>query len=113
MFATHYHPVSREATKCSNISPFHMAANIDEKAQDMTFLYRFLPGLCPASHGHNVARLAGLPKSVLDEALAKSAEFERCEAGGASETMASEVSRLADANDTEALRMLWRKLQGA
>merc|ERR1712151_583646 len=77
LFATHYHPVSREAAQWKSAAPFHMAARLDEVTQEMTFLYRFLPGLCPASHGHNVARLAGLPGDVVEDALARSAEFER------------------------------------
>merc|ERR1719174_2604202 len=78
LFATHYHPVSRAAAQCPKVAPFHMAATLSADNQ-MTFLYRFLPGLCPASYGHNVARLAGLPTCVLQEALAKSSEFERGE----------------------------------
>merc|ERR1712110_249244 len=39
LFATHYHPVSREATKCSNIAPFHLAADVDGRTGEMTFLY--------------------------------------------------------------------------
>lgn len=83
MFATHYHPVSRQAAQSPKVAPFHMAAEVDPATNEMTFLYRFLPGLCPASHGHNVARLAGLPAKVLEEALARSAEFERWSSGPA------------------------------
>merc|ERR1712176_964654 len=109
MFATHYHPGSREADKCLKIAPIHRAANIDEKTQEMTFLYRFLPGLCPASHGHNVARLAGLPKSVLQEAAAKSAEFEKGSGENqAASTKLSEIASLAAKGDEAALRALFR-----
>jgi len=50
----------------------------DEKTkhQDITFLYKLVPGLASASHGLNVARLAGLPESVLDVALEKRKELE-------------------------------------
>jgi len=71
LFATHYHPVSKEASQSPQVAPFHMAAEVDRVTNEMTFLYRFLPGLCPASHGHHVARLAGLPGKVLEEALAE------------------------------------------
>ncbi|XP_057719078.1 DNA mismatch repair protein MSH6-like [Arachis stenosperma] len=43
---------------------------------EVTFLYRLTPGACPKSYGVNVARLAGLPTSVLQKAAAKSKEFE-------------------------------------
>jgi len=113
LFATHYHPVSREATLTPEVAPFHMAAEVDPQTNEMTFLYRFLPGLCPASHGHNVARLAGLPASVLEEAVAKSAEFER--EGGGAVGREDEVGDqqealvcLAQAGDAEGLRALFR-----
>ena len=46
------------------VAPFHMAANVNDLTNEMTFLYKFLPGLCPASHGHNVAKIAGLPEKA-------------------------------------------------
>jgi len=51
----------------------------DEKTkhQDITFLYKLVRGLASASHGLNVARLAGLPESVLDVALEKRKELEK------------------------------------
>eukprot|EP00928_Gymnodinium_smaydae_P054590 TRINITY_DN38335_c0_g1_i1.p1 TRINITY_DN38335_c0_g1~~TRINITY_DN38335_c0_g1_i1.p1 ORF type:complete len:1104 (-),score=166.63 TRINITY_DN38335_c0_g1_i1:293-3604(-) len=117
LFATHYHPVSREAATYKEIAPYHMAASLDEHTQEMTFLYRFLPGLCPSSHGHNVARLAGLPTEVIEEARSKSAEFERGSSNvsgngknvpcGKCEGMAPEIWRLAAAGDAAALRSLF------
>jgi len=107
LFATHYHPVSREAARRKNIAPFHMAASLDEATQEMTFLYRFLPGLCPASHGHNVAKLAGLPANVVAEAAAKSAEFESSEAGAKGALALAELARFAGAGDVDALRTLY------
>jgi DNA mismatch repair protein MSH6 len=104
LFATHYHPVSRAAAQSPKVAPFHMAANAGENNQ-MTFLYRFLPGLCPASYGHNVAKLAGLPESVLQEALARSAEFERGEG-----VDAAELQTLAAARDEAGLRALYKRL---
>merc|ERR1719310_980961 len=71
LFATHYHALF-QATISSAIRPFHMAANVDA-AGGLTFLYRLQPGLCPSSHGHNVARLAGLPERTV-----KCAEEESC-----------------------------------
>ena len=41
-----------------------MAATVNDLTNEMTFLYKFLPGLCPASHGHNVAKIAGLPEKA-------------------------------------------------
>mmetsp|Transcript_24258 Transcript_24258/g.75958 ORF Transcript_24258/g.75958 Transcript_24258/m.75958 type:complete len:187 (-) Transcript_24258:1467-2027(-) len=44
--------------------------------QVVTFLYRFLRGACSRSHGVHVARLAGLPAHVLDQAAQESAALE-------------------------------------
>lgn len=104
LFATHYHPVSRAAAQCPKVAPFYMAANVGDN-NEMTFLYRFLPGLCPASYGHNVARLAGLPDGVLQEALARSAEFERGEG-----VDAMELEQLASSNNEAGLKALFQRL---
>ncbi|CAK9036862.1 unnamed protein product [Durusdinium trenchii] len=65
LFATHYHPVSKKAVEdTTRVAPFHMAASVNQQTNETTFLYKFLPGLCPASHGHNVAKIAGLPEKV-------------------------------------------------
>jgi len=115
LFATHYHPVSHEASRSPRVAPFHMAAEIDERTNEATFLYRFLPGLCPASHGHNVARLAGLPPEVLADALARSAEFERYETKdqnveclGSMQNLGKKVAHLVQVGDTVALRALFK-----
>ena len=58
----------------------------DEEARDessespstdcITFLYRFVPGACPKSHGFNAARLASLPTSVIRNGLTQAAKLE-------------------------------------
>jgi len=115
LFATHYHPVSYEAAQTGIAVPFHMSADIDERTQEMTFLYTFLPGLCPASHGHHVARLAGLPSQVLEEALARSAEFDRGSAAGSDASSqlvhVREACALAQQGDKEGLRALYHRMQ--
>ena len=56
---------------------YHMGCQVDEESRAVTFLYRFARGASHRSHGVNVARLAGLPESVLELAASKSAELER------------------------------------
>ena len=36
----------------------------DLSAETITFLYKFVEGACPKSHGFNAARLAGIPHEV-------------------------------------------------
>ena len=46
---------------------------------DVTFLYKFIPGVASKSYGNNVAAAAGLPPSLISRAKEKSEEFEqRC-----------------------------------
>ncbi|KAJ3052416.1 Mismatch repair protein msh3, partial [Quaeritorhiza haematococci] len=48
-----------------------------EASKSIVFLYKLTPGLAHRSYGLNVARLANLPRSVIDLASVKSAELER------------------------------------
>ncbi|KAF8819919.1 putative Dna mismatch repair protein MSH6-1, partial [Cardiosporidium cionae] len=77
MFSTHFHLLCEEFRLYPNIRNFHMAADVDAEHGNVTFLYRFVEGSCPKSHGMHVARLAGIPDSVLKCAAKKSLELGR------------------------------------
>lgn len=78
LFATHYHALTREfEVPNPMVALYHMACAVDETSRNVTFLYQFVRGASHRSHGVNVARLAGLPDSVLNLAESKSAELER------------------------------------
>lgn len=68
LFATHYHELTELAAQFARVKNFHVG--IVEKDQRIRFLYRLQPGACLKSFGIAVARLSGLPDSVLDRALA-------------------------------------------
>lgn len=79
MFSTHYHRLAVEYQKNPKVSLCHMGCQVEKGVggvEEVTFLYKLTPGACPKSYGVNVARLAGLPDSVLQKAVAKSQEFE-------------------------------------
>lgn len=79
LFSTHYHRLAVEFEKHTKVSQYHMACQVGTGVggvEEVTFLYRLTPGSCPKSYGVNVARLAGIPPSVLEKAMAKSTEFE-------------------------------------
>ncbi|KAK6260322.1 hypothetical protein SCA6_014796 [Theobroma cacao] len=79
MFSTHYHRLAVDYENNSKVSLCHMACQVGNGVagvEEVTFLYRLTTGACPKSYGVNVARLAGLPDSVLLTAAAKSREFE-------------------------------------
>jgi DNA mismatch repair ATPase MutS len=57
--------------------PKGKAATKDEMpSEQVTFLYKLCDGSSPKSYGINVARLAGMPTSVIQLALKQSSEFE-------------------------------------
>ncbi|KAK2649644.1 hypothetical protein Ddye_017133 [Dipteronia dyeriana] len=79
MFSTHYHRVAVDYNKDPRVLLCHMACQVGNGVggvEEVTFLYRLSPGACPKSYGVNVARLAGLPDYILQNAAAKSAAFE-------------------------------------
>lgn len=70
LFSTHFqHQFERHLLNQNSLIAFyHMASTADEDAKKVIFLYKFLKGLCPKSHGLKVARLAGVPADVMDDA---------------------------------------------
>ncbi len=66
LFATHYH----ELTELPNILPRTTNYNVAvaEQGEDIVFLHRVVPGGADQSYGVHVARLAGMPRSVVDRA---------------------------------------------
>ena len=48
----------------------------DEGEERVTFLYKFVDGVCPRSYGFNVAGMAGVPEEVVGLARVKAAQFE-------------------------------------
>ncbi|MEN9990932.1 MAG: hypothetical protein RLZZ224_634 [Verrucomicrobiota bacterium] len=68
LFATHYH----ELTDLSNTRPAVANYNVAvrEWNEEIIFLRKILPGCADKSYGIQVARLAGLPQSVIDRAKA-------------------------------------------
>ena len=85
LFSTHYHMLADEHAAHPAVKNFHMGCQVraaaDGAAQQVTFLYKLTPGACPKSYGVNVARLAGLPPSVLRAAAATAAAAARDAAG--------------------------------
>ena len=74
LFATHYH----ELTEMENTLPGTVNYNIAVKrrGEDIIFLRKIVPGGADRSYGIEVAKLAGLPDSVLKRARAILEELE-------------------------------------
>jgi len=67
LFATHYHELTDMAEQLSGIRNYSVA--VRERGEQVVFLHRITPGAVDKSYGIAVARLAGLPKTLLDRAL--------------------------------------------
>ncbi len=73
--ATHFHELTRLADQRPGVRNFHVA--VREWNDEIVFLHKVRPGGTDRSYGVQVARLAGLPASVIVRARALLAEFER------------------------------------
>src|SRR5204862_776012 len=77
LFATHYHELTDLADATPGVVNFHVA--VREWKDDIVFLRKIVPGRSDRSYGIQVARLAGLPASVIDRARQILAALERDE----------------------------------
>src|SRR2546423_1532263 len=66
LFATHYHELTKLAEERSCVCNFNVA--VREWNEQIIFLRKIVPGGADKSYGIQVARLAGLPKEILDRA---------------------------------------------
>ena len=66
MFATHYHELTDLANTRDAVANYNVA--VREWNEEIIFLHKILPGAADKSYGIQVARLAGLPKPVVDRA---------------------------------------------
>ena len=64
LFATHYHELTELAELFANIKNCNVA--VREWADEVVFLHKILPGGTDKSYGIHVAKLAGVPKSILE-----------------------------------------------
>ena len=74
LFATHYHELSAIEDELPNVSNYNIA--VKKRGDKMIFLRKIVPGATDDSYGIEVAKLAGLPNSVVARARAILAELE-------------------------------------
>src|SRR5256886_1165946 len=89
LFATHYHELTKLAEDCPGVCNFNVA--VREWNEQIIFLRKIIPGGADKSYGIHVARLAGLPKEILDRAKEILARLEKPD--GAIETIAASEPR--------------------
>ena len=66
LFATHYHELNQMADSFERIKNFNVS--IKEENNQILFLRKLIPGSSEHSFGIHVAKMAGMPKDVLDKA---------------------------------------------
>ncbi|HEY0868510.1 MAG TPA: DNA mismatch repair protein MutS, partial [Fimbriimonas sp.] len=75
MFATHYHQLNALADQMPNVANYRVA--VEEFGDDIVWTHRVLPGGTDRSYGIHVARMAGVPPSVLVRAQSILNELEQ------------------------------------
>ncbi|MBQ6777943.1 MAG: DNA mismatch repair protein MutS, partial [Acidaminococcaceae bacterium] len=99
LFATHYHELITMEDVLEGIKNYSVA--IKERGNDIVFLRRIIRGGTDRSYGVHVARLAGLPKKVIERADEILEEYDRnkgficdgtatCNSGGAAQNSIKE-----------------------
>ncbi len=66
LFATHYHELSTIESQLPNVKNYNIA--VKKRGDKMIFLRKIVPGATDDSYGIEVAKLAGLPGSVITRA---------------------------------------------
>ncbi|HWL08325.1 MAG TPA: DNA mismatch repair protein MutS [Planctomicrobium sp.] len=66
LFATHYHELTELPKTMSRVSNWNVAVHEDQG--EVVFLHKIIPGAADRSYGIHVARLAGVPRGVIDRA---------------------------------------------
>ena len=75
LFATHYHELTELEGKLDNVNNYCIA--VKEKGDDIVFLRKIVKGGADKSYGIQVAKLAGVPDSVIERAKEISEELGR------------------------------------
>jgi DNA mismatch repair protein MutS len=66
LFATHYHELTELEGTVEGVKNFN--TSVKKRGDDITFLRRIVKGAADGSYGVEVAKLAGIPKTVVENA---------------------------------------------
>lgn len=75
LFSTHYHELTEIESSYPSIKNVHVA--VKEDGEEVTFLHKIKNGPVDKSYGIHVAKLANMPKKVLDRANVILKEYEK------------------------------------
>jgi DNA mismatch repair protein MutS len=91
LFATHYHELTKLAEQRSGVCNFNVA--VREWNEQIIFLRKIVPGGADKSYGIQVARLAGLPREILERARDILAHLENPNSGHEPKSGAGKAKR--------------------
>jgi DNA mismatch repair protein MutS len=80
LFATHYHELAQLAQTLPGLRNYNVL--VQEGRDEIIFLHKIAPGRADRSYGIHVARLAGVPREVLERAAQVLGELESQPPGG-------------------------------
>lgn len=66
IFSTHYHELTQLPDQKSGMQNFNVA--VTDEGDHVVFLHKVVPGAAPGSYGIHVAKMAGLPDSIIARA---------------------------------------------
>ncbi|MCM1004949.1 MAG: DNA mismatch repair protein MutS [Prevotella sp.] len=107
LFATHYHELNEMEKLFPRIANFNVA--VEEKNGKVIFVRKLQPGGSAHSFGIHVARLAGLPKSIVNRADAVLSGLEKAGAEANNSTIA-DTTGIANAPAADAVQMSFFQL---
>ena len=96
LFATHYHEITKLEETLSRLKNYSVA--VKEWNDDIIFVRQVVPGAADRSYGIHVARLAGLPNTVIERAktILDHLENDQTVKGGVTES-AQQISKMKKA----------------
>ena len=100
LFATHYHELTSLETEKANLKNY--AIQVDEINGSLVFLRKISRGKADKSYGIQVAKLAGMPVSIVNKAkkILRNLEKSKLNCGNAAE-VAPEISLFREISETE------------
>jgi DNA mismatch repair protein MutS len=116
LFATHYHELTELAELLPTVKNVHVS--VQETPNEIIFLRRVEPGSANKSYGIEVAKLAGLPRTVIERAREVLKRHEQSE-HELSETLSPGAAEAGNSNGHQAVlftaldRAVIEKLRGA
>ncbi|CAN5558398.1 DNA mismatch repair protein MutS [soil metagenome] len=101
LFATHYHELTALAGRLAGVA--NATVKVREWQGDVVFLHEVVPGVADRSYGIQVARLAGLPHTVIARASEVLTLLEQSEKSGRGDGLLADLPLFAAARPRSAM----------